>query len=509
MSSAEKACIFFTATVTSTPFPLRSNHQLQKSTTTFRVERYLEGALEYDVDLVRDRLGHTIFCICEHIEHAGVHSGDSGMVAPPTLLSKQCLQKIKHISQKLCELLGVVGPVNFQYAVKDEQVYCIEANPRGSRTLPFLSKAYNISLPQLATSAMLGGEIPNWSHGASEAPPFFAVKQSTFPFDRFLQDNIILGPKMRSTGETMGLDGDRERAVMKSYLGNYPHLDKVGSILFSLADKHKALLLPYLGALAKLDYQFMATPGTCRYIRQQGLDCQQVDKIGEASHRSIVAALGEKNLRVVFNTPQNTGTSKSDGEFIRNRAIQLGIPCFTRRENICAVIEAMLDNGGCRECCPSLLSARHPPTARGVGITLARTIVALDYGHPEDALEFLKKVGDSITWVKVGLELFCAGGREFVHQLSREYETKIFLDLKFHDIPNTVSRAIRALEGLPVQFLTLHLSGGREMLQRAVSSAREVLPDCKLLGVSYLTSLGRDDFRELYTYSERDIPARF
>ena len=321
-------------------------HQLQKSTTTFRVERYLEGALEYDVDLVRDRLGHTIFCICEHIEYAGVHSGDSGMVAPPTLLSKQCLQKIKHISQKLCELLGVVGPVNFQYAVKDEQVYCIEANPRGSRTLPFLSKAYNISLPQLATSAMLGGEIPNWSHGASEVPPFFAVKQSTFPFDRFLQDNIILGPKMRSTGETMGLDGDRERAVMKSYLGNYPHLDKVGSILFSLADKHKALLLPYLSALAKLDYQFMATPGTCRYIRQQGLDCQQVDKIGEASHRSIVAALGEKNLRVVFNTPQNTGTSKSDGEFIRNRAIQLGIPCFTRRENICAVIEAMLTTVG-------------------------------------------------------------------------------------------------------------------------------------------------------------------
>ena len=322
--------------------PTALKHQLQKSTTIFRVERYLEGALEYDVDLVRDRFGHTIFCICEHIEHAGVHSGDSGMVAPPSKLSKQNLQKIKCISRELSELLGVVGPINFQYAVKDDLVYCIEANPRGSRTLPFLSKAYNISLPQLATKAMLGGEIPNWSHGAGGVPSFYAVKQSTFPFDRFLQDNIILGPKMRSTGETMGLDGDRERAVMKSYLGNYPHLNKVGRILFSLADKHKPLLLPYLAALTRLGYQFMATPGTCRYIRQQGLDCQQVDKVGQDSHRSILEALHEKNLRAVFNTPQNTGTSKSDGEFIRNRAIQLGIPCFTRRENICAVIEAML-----------------------------------------------------------------------------------------------------------------------------------------------------------------------
>ena len=156
-----------------------------------------------------------------------------------------------------------------------------------------------------------------------------------------------------------------------------------------------------------------------------------------------------------------------------------------------------------------MFPARNSPTARGVAITLDRTIVALDYGRPEDALEFLKKAGSSIPWAKVGLELFCAGGREFVHQLSTEYGTKIFLDLKFHDIPNTVSRAIRALEGLPVQFLTLHLSGGREMLQKAVSSAREVLPDCQLLGVSYLTSLDQNDFRELYTYSEKDIPAAF
>ena len=336
--------------------PEELKNQLKASTTTFQVENYLENALEYDVDLIRDNDGNTVFTVCEHIEHAGVHSGDSGMISPPVILTASLFEKMKKISVDLANELGVIGPINFQYAVKGEKIFCIEANPRGSRTLPFLSKANNISLPQIAMDAMLGDSIKNWS---KERGKFFAVKQSTFPFDRFIQDNIILGPKMRSTGETMGLDSDKESAVMKSYLGNYPSLNHVGTILLSLADKNKETILPYLKHLHRNGYEFMGTEGTAEYIKKQGVPCKIVSKIEEGSDESIINALKDPNLRMVFNTPKNTGHSKSDGEFIRNSAIQYGIPCFTRKENIKAVMEAILGVQGQGDIIPIALQEVH------------------------------------------------------------------------------------------------------------------------------------------------------
>ena len=317
--------------------------QLFISTSIFRVETYLENALEYDVDLIRDRFGNAIFTVCEHIEYAGVHSGDSGMISPPLALTKTLYQKMKKVSLDISARLEVIGPINFQYAVKEGKIYCLEANPRGSRTLPFLSKAYHLSLPQLATEAMLGGKINSFERATF---PYFAVKQSTFPFDRFPQDSILLGPKMKSTGETMGLDSDKEKAILKSYLGNYPRLNQVGKILISLADKDKELLFPYLQTLWRADYQFIATEGTCRYIQQQGIPCEKVRKIREGPPPSILGVLRDQDIRMVFNTPQNTGFSKSDGEFIRHRATQLGIPCFTRKENIKLVMEALIKTKG-------------------------------------------------------------------------------------------------------------------------------------------------------------------
>lgn len=313
--------------------------QLESSNTIFQVENYLENAFEYDVDLIRDKKGNCVFTVCEHIEHAGVHSGDSGMISPPVVLTKSLYSQMKDISEQLAHKLEIVGPINFQYAVKGGKIYCIEANPRGSRTLPFLSKAYNVSLPQIATDAMLGEEIPNW-----HKPTFdhFAVKQSTFPFDRFLQDNIILGPKMRSTGETMGFDSDKEKAILKSYLGNYPDLDEPGTILISLADKNKESLLPYLKSLKHLGYNFIATPGTAEYIERQGLDCNIVAKLMDDKESNIVETLKYQDIKMVFNTPNNTGASKSDGEVIRNNAIAQAIPCFTRVENIKAVVESII-----------------------------------------------------------------------------------------------------------------------------------------------------------------------
>jgi carbamoyl-phosphate synthase large subunit len=321
--------------------PEQLKDQLKHSSTQFQVENYLEEAIEYDVDLIRDKFGNTVFTVCEHIEYAGVHSGDSGMIAPPVLLTSKLYAKLKDISAQLASKLEVVGPINFQYAIKDGQIYCIEANPRGSRTLPFLSKAFAISLPSLATDAMLGEKIESWDR---ESVSHYSVKQSTFPFDRFLQDNIILGPKMRSTGETMGIDFDKDWAILKSYLGNYPKLDHVGKILISISDLNKEVILPYLKQFHQMGYEFLATSGTCRFIEKQGIPCARVAKLNEEG-LTIVEALKDDRIVMVFNTPMNQGHSKSDGEIIRNTAIQYGIPCFTRTENIKAVMQSIVGSG--------------------------------------------------------------------------------------------------------------------------------------------------------------------
>lgn len=322
--------------------PLELRNSLKNSDMTFLVENYLNKAIEYDVDLIRDHQGNCLFTVCEHIEYAGVHSGDSGMITPPVLLTSALFQKMKGISEKLAERLKVIGPINFQYAVLEDKIFCIEANPRGSRTLPFVSKAYHLSFPSIATDALLGETITPWH---KEYSPFFAVKQSTFPFDRFIQDNILLGPKMRSTGETMGIDSDKESAILKSYLGNYPKLMNVGRILISLSDKSKSLILPYLKTLHQKGYEFAATKGTNEFIRKQGLPCILVLKIKEGdtgAGPSLLEIIKEDVTKIVFNVPYENGKSKSEGEQIRNAAIQYGIPCFTREENIMAVIQCLI-----------------------------------------------------------------------------------------------------------------------------------------------------------------------
>lgn len=318
--------------------PKAFKDQLQEGTATFQVETYLENAIEYDVDLIRDQFGNFTFAVCEHIEFAGVHSGDSGMITPPVVLTQKNYDELRNISYAIANKLEIVGPINFQFAIKEGKIYCIEANPRGSRTLPFLSKAYNISLPKIATDAMLGEKIENREQPLSG---FFSVKQSTFPFDRFVQDNILLGPKMRSTGETMGIDRDKEKAILKSYQGNYPNLGTRGKILISLADNTKDTILPYIKSLYKIGFTFIATRGTCDYIKKQGIPCEMVKKIDEFG-LNILEVLKDESMKMVFNTPQNQGKSQNDGEHIRNSAIQYAIPCFTRPENIRAVSEALI-----------------------------------------------------------------------------------------------------------------------------------------------------------------------
>lgn len=320
--------------------PSSSKQVLNDNNMTFQVERYIEDALEYDVDLVRDKSGHCIFSICEHIENAGVHSGDSGMISPPVKISAKNLERMKGIAKTLAGKLEITGPINFQFAIKGDDIFCIEANPRGSRTLPFLSKAFDIDLPGQATCALLGNEIDEHTDVGLNA---YVVKQSTFPFDRFLEDNIILGPKMRSTGETLGMDKNLDMAMMKSYLGNYPKLKDKGNILFSLSDDTKEVILPYLKDLQELGFNFIATGGTAKFIKDQGYFCETTSKLGKDNgHITMLETIKDPNLVSVLNTPYSGAKAHTDGEYIRNTAISYGVSCFTRIENIRAVLESMI-----------------------------------------------------------------------------------------------------------------------------------------------------------------------
>lgn len=327
--------------------PLSIKEQLKNSQTVFQVENYLENTLEFDIDLVRDKKGQTVLAACEHIEHAGVHSGDSGMMTPPIKTPPHILTKVEDLAHKLAEKLEIIGPINFQFAVdtKKEKIYCIEANPRGSRTLPFLAKACGVDLPGLATGAFLSESFEQYQWKARPIKNLFCAKQSSFPFDRFVGDNIILGPKMRSTGETMGIDKDPGQALLKSYLGNYPRLKKSGKIMLSLNDQSKNLLIEKILMLSKLTgISFYATHGTHLFLKERGISSQCVDKIEEKQKNniSILQGIQDPQLIAVFNTPTQNEHSKADGEMIRNNAIIYARPCFTRNENIEAIIEALI-----------------------------------------------------------------------------------------------------------------------------------------------------------------------
>ncbi len=306
--------------------------------TTFLVENYIENAFEYDVDLVRDEFGNHIVCICEHIEHAGVHSGDSGMITPPIQITKETQSRLIKIAKQLSTKLKIVGPINIQFAIKGEDIYCIEANPRGSRTIPFLSKAYHRSLSTYAVKAMLGQKIEPIENIDLN---YYCVKQSTFPFDRFLDDHNILGPIMKSTGETMGIDYKLTDAIIKSYQANFPNFTEAGKILISLSDESKKTIGPLLKSLRDTKHEVYATPGTFGFLQALDINCTRVEKLHKDDKRiNIRDILQDPELGAVINTPYNSGKAKSDGDVIRGLAALKGAAVFTREENIVSFLES-------------------------------------------------------------------------------------------------------------------------------------------------------------------------
>ncbi|MDD5643042.1 MAG: carbamoyl-phosphate synthase large subunit, partial [Syntrophales bacterium] len=303
------------------------------------IDKFLEDAVEVDVDAISDGTRTVIGGIMEHIEEAGVHSGDSACVLPPYSLSKDIQEEIKRQTRALAQELGVIGLMNIQFAVKDNEVYVLEVNPRASRTVPFVSKATGVSLAKLATKVMLGHTLEELGFTKEIEPPYFAVKESVFPFRRFPGVDPMLGPEMRSTGEVMGLDTDFGLAFAKSQLAAGQILPLSGGVIFSVKDPDKAAALAVARGFAAEGFNLYATAGTAAYLQENGLDVTKVFKIREGRPH-IIDHIKSKEIALLVNTPEGRYTP-ADSYSIRRAALEYNIPYTTTVAAARATLDAI------------------------------------------------------------------------------------------------------------------------------------------------------------------------
>jgi carbamoyl-phosphate synthase large subunit len=299
------------------------------------VDKFLEDATEVDVDCIAD-VGHfddpaqgtiVIGGLLEHIEFAGVHSGDAGMVLPPHTLTQPVIEKIREYTHAMARELRVVGLMNVQYAVKDDVVYVLEVNPRASRTVPFVSKAIGVPLAKLAAKCMAGKTLQELGFTAEIWPKYWAVKESVFPFNRFHGQDILLSPEMRSTGEVMGLDADLGIAIAKSQMAGGNPLPTGGKVFLSLSDAHKRGAADVARPFLELGFEILATGGTATALEQAGLKVQRVFKLQEGRPNAI-DFLKNKEIQLVINTPSGA-TPRADEVKIRTTAVYTGTPIMT------------------------------------------------------------------------------------------------------------------------------------------------------------------------------------
>ncbi|TAK07210.1 MAG: carbamoyl-phosphate synthase large subunit, partial [Candidatus Manganitrophaceae bacterium] len=290
------------------------------------IDKYLEDAVEIDVDAVGD--GREVFVggVMEHIEEAGVHSGDSACSLPPFSLDPAILETIREQTVLIAKELGVIGLMNVQFAVKEGEVFILEVNPRGSRTIPFVSKTIGLPLAKIAMKAILGKSLRE--QGVFEARPIahIAVKEAVFPFKRLNVDSI-LGPEMKSTGEVMGIDHDFGRAFAKAEAGAENFLPLSGKVFISVKDKDKPAILPTAKRLAELGFSLIATAGTAAYLDQHGMTVERINKVQEGRPH-VVDILKNREIHLVINTVGDK-VSQVDSYAIRQTVLHYGIPYFT------------------------------------------------------------------------------------------------------------------------------------------------------------------------------------
>ncbi|WP_025089232.1 carbamoyl-phosphate synthase large subunit [Mycobacteroides abscessus] len=325
------------------------------------VDRFLEDAIEIDVDALCDGTEVYLGGVMEHIEEAGIHSGDSACALPPVTLGRSDIEKVRKATEAIAHGIGVVGLLNVQYALKDDVLYVLEANPRASRTVPFVSKATAVPLAKACARIMVGatiaglreeGLLPAEGDGATSLPGApVAVKEAVLPFHRFRKADgsgvdSLLGPEMKSTGEVMGIDADFGSAFAKSQTAAYGSLPKEGTIFVSVANRDKRSLVFPVKRLADLGFTVLATEGTAEMLRRNGIPCEEVRKHyqepgGTLPALSAVDVIKAGDVAMVINTPYGNSGPRVDGYEIRSAAVSMNIPCITTVQGASAAVQGI------------------------------------------------------------------------------------------------------------------------------------------------------------------------
>ncbi len=302
------------------------------------LDQYLVNAVEVDVDAICDGDDVFIAGVMEHIEEAGVHSGDSACSLPPYTLDEATIEELKTQTKALAKALGVVGLMNVQYAIKDGVIFLLEVNPRASRTVPFVAKTVGLPVASIAAKVMAGEKIASFNIKET-VPKHTAVKEVVFPFSRFPGVDTVLGPEMRSTGEVMGIDTDFDRARAKSMIAAGIKIPSEGCVFVSVKDSDKKALLPAAKGLIELGFSIIATGGTCDFLNENDIPAKRVNKVLEGRPH-IVDALVNGDVQMVFNTTETT-QSISDSRSIRTTALDQRIPCITTISGARATVRAI------------------------------------------------------------------------------------------------------------------------------------------------------------------------
>jgi carbamoyl-phosphate synthase large subunit len=305
------------------------------------LDRFLENAIEIDVDALADGDEVYVAGIMQHVEEAGVHSGDSACVLPPLSLGQEMLEEIRRQTREIALRLRVVGLLNVQFALVDNgKLHVIEANPRASRTVPFVSKAIGVPLAKVACRLILGQRLRDQSLPPEDRPiPHVSVKEAVLPFQRFHGSDALLGPEMKATGEVMGIADDFPAAFAKSQAAAGVALPQEGSVFISVCDTDKPAATQLAARMHDLGFTVLATEGTAQAIRRMGVPVEQLNKIGEGSPHVVDRIIGG-DVDLLINTPFGRG-ARTDGWEIRRAAVEHGVPCITTMTGASAAARAI------------------------------------------------------------------------------------------------------------------------------------------------------------------------
>jgi carbamoyl-phosphate synthase large subunit len=305
------------------------------------IDDFLEGAVEIDVDAVSDGKDVLIGAIMEHIEEAGVHSGDSACVIPPYDLSENILETVRDYTRKIAMALEVKGLINIQMATKDGKVYVLEANPRSSRTIPFVSKSSGIPLAKIAAQVIIGHSLKDLGYLQDREPVLnhYSVKEVLLPFDKLPGADPVLGPEMKSTGEVMGIDYDFGRAFFKAQLSADNLLPLNGKVFLSIRERDKEAIVEIARRLQEMGLELMGTKGTARYLSDKGISMEAVMKVHEGSP-NVIDMLRRGDVAFIINTPTSR-QSRKDGYHIRRAAVDFKVPYITTIQAARASVEAI------------------------------------------------------------------------------------------------------------------------------------------------------------------------